>query len=55
MLVLSGKMTSHTATNVISAYIPSQGILIEFDADTDMGGNLMWGFGITLSPELEDK
>ena len=41
--------------NVISAFIKSQGTLIEFDADSDMGRNLMWGFGITLSQDIKDK
>ena len=40
--------------NVISAFIKSQGTLIEFDADSDMGRNLMWGFGITLSQDIKD-
>jgi len=35
--------------NVISAFILSQGILIEFDADSDMGRNLMWGFGLGVN------
>ena len=35
--------------NVISAFILSQGILIEFDAGSDMGRNLMWGFGVGVS------
>ena len=40
------------ADNVISAFIMSQGTLIEFDADSDMGRNLMWGFGITIPLKL---
>ena len=38
--------------NVISAFIRSQGILIQFDANSGIGHNLMWGFGVYVRSRL---
>lgn len=34
--------------NSISAFLISSGLMIEFEADSPRGQNLMWGFGIDL-------
>ncbi len=40
--------------NSISTYLMSSGLLIEFEADSARGRNLMWGFGIDpfATPDL---
>ena len=44
-------LTFSVPENAISACILATDTFIEFDADSAMGKNLMWGFGLDLSNE----
>lgn len=45
-------LTYSETDNVISAFMLRAGILIEYDADSPQGKNLMWGFGLELDDAL---
>lgn len=45
-------LTYSETDNVVSAFILRPGILIEYDADSAQGKNLMWGFGLVLDESL---
>lgn len=37
--------------NSISAFMMGSGLMIEFEADSPRGRNLIWGFGIQIVPQ----
>lgn len=56
LMTLGGKPSDEVSLcysrpdNSVSAFMMTSGLMIEFDADSARGRNLMWGFGV--APEM---